>query len=295
MDDLTLIRDFAGDAPPADRATLAAARERLLTEAAHPRRTRRLVPWIGGTAVTTAAAVAAVVSLLPTAPAPTPPGVGAPPVAGAPADADPASVLVLAAAYERTQPDVVPRPDQFLHLHNGAYRAWLSIDGTHDGLIDTGDGHPVPAPGCRDGVAVVHKGNTAIGTEPCEPRPAYDPDMPTTGEAMVAHLNAEVFNDPGNPNSVGKDVLSLFESTYLRPPARAALFEAAATLPGLTLADSPPVDGHPAVAIGWSTDSGHNGQLLFDAASNEYLGFRTGNTEVSRSTQTIVDAVGETP
>jgi len=79
-----------------------------------------------------------------------------------------------------------PRADQFVYLKakepDGTIREdWLSVDGTHDSIVYNN----IPVPGCRDGKQqIVPDGKPIPGvTEPCEPNPAYRPDLPPTRTA----------------------------------------------------------------------------------------------------------------
>ncbi len=203
----------------------------------------------------------------------------------------PGVFLARAAAAAKAAPDVAPRPDQFLYVKDGDYEAWLSMDGTHDGLIDNGE--KMDQPGCRNGVQQL--GNTPPAQ--CTVQPAYLSDAPTTPTAMVAYIGSLAGST--RPNSLGKELMGLAEFNYLRPAAKAALFEAAPLLPGLHLTGSGVLNlGAPAVAINWNFGSSTT-TLLFNPTSYALVGCTTageqGEKAGSAIRQAVVDRVGQRP
>ncbi|MEU5562514.1 CU044_5270 family protein [Micromonospora musae] len=304
MDDLRLVRELTGNTPLPTTDDLAPARGRLLAgmgaeqhggEAAHrpmrrTRRVRRLLLASWATAGV-AAAVAAVLVLAPDR-------IGGQVPA---AHAEAAQVLHGAAAAALRLPDVQPRPDQFIYTKirsgDSTNELWLSVDGTHDGLsrqTPAGGFDNIPLPGCRDGRAAVTKGGriNPRQTEPCTPSPAYLPDLPTDPDAMLDYLNESYRGEPGDSNAMGKDVHHLLSSKYLRPQVRAALFEAAARIPGLAVV--PDVEdgaGRPGIGIAWSHE-GRSGVLVFDEESDTFLGMADTSAMLEIA---VVDEVGQRP
>ncbi|MEV4598338.1 CU044_5270 family protein [Amycolatopsis sp. NPDC049253] len=288
MDELQLVRDRAVDVPLPDLAELGAARARLLAAAANEsRRKTAKRRWQAGAATLgLAAAVTAVVSFAPTGDGPlTPPR----------AAADPARVLHGAAAQALKLPDTPPRPDQFVYVKtqyaNSNREAWISADGKHDGYVKQ-DGRTLTLPGCVDGKYRVEGANNpaANGTEePCVVTPAYRTDLPTTADAMFGYLNKNHSGDAGDANAMGKDVQLLAGEAYLPPRTKAALFEAAAEMPGLQAVDHvTDAAGRPGVGITWP---GHGVTLVFDAKTYAYRG----TTQGAVVGYGIVDHVGQLP
>jgi hypothetical protein len=291
MDDLTLLKDMARTTPLPGEEDLAPARARLLAgitaapAAVAPRRRRGLV--LSGVAVVgLAAAITGVIAL----------GV-LEPVGVAPARADAAEILHLAADAARAQPATPPRADQFVYtetrLGDGSVReAWLSADGTHDGLISQG-GEDIPLPGCRDGRAAVVKGSEPLPgvTEPCEPVPAYRADLPTDAAGMREYL-AGHGGKPGEVNSFGKNIHALFAETYVQPASLAALFDAIAEVDGLEV-DENARDGagRPGVGISWTVD-GRPTTLVFDRQTHAFLGMTGWDSVVGHA---VVDTAGLRP
>ena len=208
----------------------------------------------------------------------------------APPAASAAEVLHQAADAARAQPATAPRPDQFVYARtqssDGAVReAWLSADGTRDGLI-VQRGERTPVPGCRDGKQAVVKGTEAIPNafEPCTPEPAYRTDLPTDAAGMREFLKQ---NSTGQ---IGKDILYYVGETYVSPDSLAALFDVIADFPELTV-DEHAKDGagRPGIGVSWTRD-GHTVTIVFDSATHAFLGFPDAAVEHG-----IADAAGQQP
>ncbi len=290
MDELELIRERAETVGFATADDLAAARARLLA-AARPGRPRRWFRAAGATTIGLAAAITAVVTLAPADRL----GVGA-----GVANADPVKVLTAAAGAVLAEPATAPRPDQFLYVKTAnpgqdPREVWLSVDGTRDGLI--GD---TKVAGCRDGQAPVYGANDPAkeGTfEGCQPSPAYRADLPTTPDAMLAYLETHHSGEKGDTNALGKDVITLANEQALTPGEYAALFAAAAKVPGLAALDHVTDGaGRPGVGITWPVPPGSSPAakpvvLVFDATTHRFLG--TADSAVL--VKTFVDRVGQRP
>jgi hypothetical protein len=290
MDEMQLLRDFAGPAGLPASGDLARRRAELVTATTAPRpvRHRRLV-WGAGTAAGLAAAVAAVVALTPADSVPT-----------VPPAADPARILHLAAAKARALPDVEPRPDQFVYTRTRTAdgrenEMWASVDGTHDGRQIL-FGHEAVVAGCRDGKRVQHESHGRTVTNRCEPRPVTHPDLPTDADAVLAYLRRSTHGEGDTRHDLGSEVVEL-AGDHLRPAARAALYEAVAKVPGLVArADAKDATGRPVLGITWTSTTeygiGNQDEFLFDPVTFAYLGSGTTGAVVS---QGIVDSVRQRP
>ncbi|MEH0983699.1 CU044_5270 family protein [Micromonospora sp. CPCC 205556] len=215
--------------------------------------------------------------------------------------ANAAEILDRAAAAALTRPQVAPRPDQFIYTRSrsgGTEReAWLSVDGTHDGLIrstDPRDPAEYPVPGCRDGRAAAVKGDRVVPkvTVPCKPEPAYRADLPTDADAMLEYLKRNASGGgPTDTNAMAKDVMVLAEG-YVSPATRAALFKAAARIPGIKVVpDVRDAAGRPGVGISWSTRDDAGVVLVFDAEDHTLLG----TADSAQLEVTIADRAGQRP
>ncbi|MFG1738363.1 CU044_5270 family protein [Micromonospora chalcea] len=209
-------------------------------------------------------------------------------------------VLGAAAETAAREPDLLPRGDQYLYMQevgrDGRVNAerWYSIDGTRDGLGFNRESSGMARfgfPGCRDGRYI----SGAEQGEECNPIPAYLPNLPTDAEAMVRYLNeqnAHLNDDPAQnkTNGIAKDMWHLATSRYLRPAQRAALYQAAAKIEGITVVDGA-VDAAGRQGTGVSWRFGNDTVMwIFAPVSYAYLGTGTDTT-----VQAIVDEVGQRP
>jgi len=294
MDEMQLLRDFAGPAGLPARDDLARKRAELLAATASARPRHRRALWGGVTAAGLAAAVAAVVVLTPAEdvvrPGPLSPG----------PEPEPVRILHAAAAKARALPDVTPRPDQFVYsrtrLADGRENeTWASVDGTHDGLAFL-YGHEAEVAGCRNGKSVQKESHGRTVTNRCVPHPAAPADLPTDADAMLAYLHKSTYGEGDTLRDLGNEVVTL-AGGYLRPAARAALYEAVAKVPGLVArTDAKDATGRPVLGITWNSTTeygiGNQDEFLFDPVTFAYLGNGTTGTVVS---QGIVDSVRQRP
>ncbi|MEU4769149.1 CU044_5270 family protein [Actinosynnema sp. NPDC023794] len=309
MDELRVLREMGDETPLPDEAALAPARAALLAGIAERgpvrlRKRRSRYALVGASAIGLAAAVAATITLLP-AGQPAPGGQALTTSASPVVEpvTDPVRLLAFAARAARADPSAPPRPDQFVYTRSEAGEGpareiWLSVDGVHDGLLKHPDGTTSRFPGCVDGQREVFKDPAVVlGWEPCEPRPAYRSDLPTDVDGMLAHLDANAGGEPGSVNSRGKDVLSLVNESLLPPLSRAALYEAAARVPGLAVVpDARDAAGRPGVGITWPVPPGSSPEaepvvIVFDAETYELLG--TNFHAITE--QAVVDQAGQRP
>lgn len=305
MDELQLLKEAGEKTPLVTLAELAPARARLeaaigaasaasvnsvTSRASAPRSRRKRLFWGGAGVVGLAAAITAAIAIAPVE------------EVAPQAVADPVRVLTEAAAAALLMPDVEPRPDQLIYTKtqnpDSVRETWLSVDGEHDGLVKQSQGD-FPLPGCVDGKAQVIKGDQPLPGkfDECQPSPAYLRDLPTDADAMLAYLLKNHSGVKGDVNALGKDVANLADETYLRPAARAALFGAAAKVPGLSVIEGAK-DGIGRLGIGitWPMPPGSSKEakpmiLVFDAKTGMYLGDR-GTAVVTRG---IVDKIGDRP
>ncbi|WP_158852165.1 CU044_5270 family protein [Saccharothrix deserti] len=322
MDELQLVRELGDETPLPDQAALAPARAAFLAGISgrgpvRLRKRRSRYALVGASAIGLAAAVAATITLMPAGQ----PATGGQAVATAPSQPSPSAssaevkpvtdavrLLGYAAETARADPTAPPRPDQFVYTRStfaggpaggaGEREIWLSVDGTRDGLLKNHDSSTTRMAGCKDGQMDVFKDpEVVLGTEPCEPRPAYRSDLPTDVDGMLAYLDANASGEPGSVNARGKDVLGLIRESYLPPLARAALYEAAARVPGLSVVqDARDGAGRPGIGITWPTPPGSSSKatpvvIVFDPTTYELLGTNFD----AIAAQAIVDQPGQRP
>jgi len=208
-------------------------------------------------------------------------------------------VLDTAATAALSHPGASPRPDQFVYSKVGdgghVTQTWLSVDGSRNGLAeDQGANGTTTILGCVNGKREMrlpgYNGKPYTGpakpkapvpldgpvvTVPCTPQPAFLPAMPTTASAMPAYLAKTQGVRLNDLNDLAKVVGGMFQSDYLLPAQRAALYKFLATTPGLTLERNvKDVSGRPGIGVGWSF-MGSRAVLIFDPSTYTLLGLTT--------------------
>lgn len=296
MDEIQLLRRMVAETDLPKPEDLAPVRERLLVAAraenrpvAQKRRRGRRLTFAGVVGI--AAAITAVVVMTPF---------------GGPApSAEAAEVLRRAADVVRGLQETAPRAGQFVYTKtehpDGVREAWQSVDGTGDGMIRNDPSEePAWLMGCRNGKKQLTKGGRPMPGrfEDCTPQPAYRPDMPTDVAAMLVFLNRNGLDDlddsSANDRPVnGDDVAYLLTESYLSPQSRAALFEALALVPDLTLEqDEKDAAGRRGVKISWPDIGDHRGgDLILDAETYTVLG----SEDTAVLARGVVDQVGQRP
>jgi hypothetical protein len=306
MTDLELVERFRDDLPAADPAALSRARARMFHEPAPARRRARWV-WGLAPAGALAAAVAIAVAAGGVAHPRTPPRHDAAPASAKPAKPQPsqpepskpepskpgtpktatdaAGVLRLAAEEVRAEPVIPAKPGQFVYAESIDAsdnvenletkptwvppkeidrKIWQSVDGAQDGLliqtvVRTGKKYHVPL--------------EADGTR------AYLTDLPTDPVAMRAWLYAVGPGTRQPENQTEADFAAwdkmgeTLREKYVAPLAKAAMFEAAATIPGTTMVKGADLAGRKGIAVSRS-DRTVRFDYVFDAKTYEFLGER---------------------
>ena len=282
MDELTMVRDLGRETPEPDAGQLAAGRAALMAEAGRGPRRKRIA--YGGLAIAGLATAVAGVLVLPRTET-VPQGQMLPA----------SQVLELAATAALAQPDVQPRPEQFLYRKavgpdgKPLFEIWKSVDGTRDGKVinyEQGD-DSFTLDGCVGG----SEDNIPEQGGGCVPDPAYLPKLPSDVDGIRAYLQKR--NDQETQdirsNSTAKDIWDLSSNHYLRSAQRAALYRAAAEVPGLKVVrGAKDAAGRTGTGIAWTYAGGPEMIWIFDAKTHQYLG-----TPTETSTSAIVDKVGE--
>lgn len=337
-DDPRLREELTRLLPPPSVPDLAPLRKQALkhrilnaTEARPNRRPRALRFVVPAAVCATAAAFTLVVVTA----EPTPPTAPHGDVAVAAPTAD--QVLTRAALAASGTPRATARPDQFVYIeslvgHAGraadggpatpapAHRrqVWLSADGTRQGLLreagapDTplGVGGPV---GLLDHRGAAPRPGTLGRTEPSitQPTHTFVASLPTDPETLLGLVYAQT-----RPTDSGDDphqraftaIGTLLTETWAPPRVTAALYEAAARIPGTTvLASATDAAGREGVAVA-RTAHGEQTQWIFDRATSAFLGERTVLTRTTTAgpagtllgttavlTRAVADRPGELP
>ncbi|MFD8646195.1 CU044_5270 family protein [Streptomyces zaomyceticus] len=241
-----------------------------------------------------------------------PPGTGRA-SAGQPATPGAVQVLTRAALAAAAAPAPDARPEGFVYVKSLVAHAgrdadggsatlppahqrevWLSADGSRPGLLrepgsaDTPLGAPLPV------YELDHRGATprrsTLGTEPpsvMNPTHAYVAALPTDPEALLRLIRAETRRAGSDPDQRAFTAIgTLLAETWAPPEVTAALYEAAARIPGVTvLPSAKDAAGREGVAVA-RTAHGEQTQWIFDRTTSAFLGERTvltGTTSAGRA------------
>jgi hypothetical protein len=295
MDELKLVRELRADAPAPAPEALERARGRLLTQAAtaagRPRRRARLgwrLAVAGGLSVAVTAGLLVAQHL----------GVGDGPPGPS---AEAAEVLQRAARAAAAEPAPRVRGDQFVYvesttthlsvsvdggtaerwLQRSHRKAWLSVDGSRTGLVRERLLPPRPLPGQALPAQARAEPTGRWQDTPLEPVPDATPDMlpyatelPTEPERMLEYVYANSHGDNPRHQQAWITVGDLLRERLLPPEARAALFEAAARIPGvIVVRDSVDAAGRHGTAVAVVHD-GVRQELIFHPRTYRLLGER---------------------
>jgi hypothetical protein len=289
LEELSRIEPSTTDDVAPARARLTAAIDEELAAPARRRRSRFVLS--GAAVVGLAAAITGVVTLGPLQ------SVGV-----VPAQAEAEAILLEAADVLRALPSTPPRPDQFVYTKTrysdgGVREAWLSADGTHDGLVRQ-YGDEVPLPGCRDGRSQMYRGTELmVGMfDSCVPRPAYDPATPTDPAAMHRYLS----DMPGHEDRTvrfARAIQTVVQERYVTPASLAAIFEVVAETDGLGIVrNATDGAGRQGIGVTW-VDDGPMATLVFDERTHTFLGMVDADRPVTEAVveQAVVDTAGQRP
>ncbi|GGS47279.1 hypothetical protein GCM10010156_02530 [Planobispora rosea] len=170
------------------------------------------------------------------------------------------------------------------HLYRTKRVIWQSADGTRDGVLriehlepEAYPGWPIPERARRQAGQV-----EMLPLPVCEPLPdhlrrdyAALKRLPSDAEAMRAHLYKGDPGDGSPDEAAWERVGEMVRETYLPAAQRAALFRAAATIPGVGMVnDAEDAAGRTGIAVGRIGRDGVRADLVFDPESYELLGER---------------------
>ena len=188
-------------------------------------------------------------------------------------------------------PDLKPRPGQYLYftsksqqVRNGAQaistsrKAWLSVDGKRPGLLDqTENGNRMYVWLCDSSAKKGPEGDPKVnlGKPPtnCQAQqPAYDPTIPTDANAAKTWLYRHSVG--GNPPDVQAFITvgDTIRERYLGSRPLAALFKAAAQIPGVKVYPHvTDLAGRTGIGVG-QTYGGVRQELIFDPKTYKLIG-----------------------
>ncbi|WP_329245455.1 CU044_5270 family protein [Actinoallomurus sp. NBC_01490] len=321
MDEMSQLSLLRAEVPEPDLPDLRAEEERLMAAiagSAPARRTsrrtgRRVFVRIGVAGGLSAAAVAAVVAVsVDSAPRPSPPGPVPTSAAPAPLPKSVAPVAVVqtldhAAEAALHQPELHPRPGQFLvfrsqsmeqvesnsrhgyarYLSNTRRTIWLPVSGDATGGVDEGQVLP---PKAYPGWPIPPEARTGQGSYGPDRLVDYDGTadylrtdythlsrLPTDTAGMRQHLYYRAAEGVAGDRDAWQRVGSMLTNAYMPTAQRAALFRAAATIPGVkAVASAKDAVGREGVAVAMTDPGlGTRQEYIFDRNTYLYLGART--------------------
>ncbi|MFI6922202.1 CU044_5270 family protein [Nonomuraea spiralis] len=301
MDELAQINDFRSEVPV--QGDLRAEAERLMAAMSAPARTDARRPGFHRLGVRAAlagglaAAVGVAVFVVQNQPAPTPP----PPMIRTVAAVE---VLTRAAEHAGSRPELHPRPGQFLvyesqsmdtsggsdgiWLSRSKRTIWLPVEGSAvGGVLQEEVLAPLPYPGHTLPPAARKEAPTGRPGRPDRAADfddraeflrndyAYVSKLPTDTEGMRRHLYTQVPDDRLRNYEAWNRVGGLLDESYLPAAQRAALFRAAATIPGVvTVREAQDAAGREGIAAAMVSPMGVREEYIFDRKTYDYLGRR---------------------
>lgn len=311
MDEMTQLNLLRAEIPEQDPSDLRAEERRLMAAiagnagSAAPRRTRRRVfVRLGVAGGLAAAAVAAGVAVSVGS------GPGSPqsPVV-LPSAVAPAAVMQTlghAADAALRQPELHPRPGQFLvfrsqereevdsssdqgstrYLSNVRRTVWRPVAGPDTKGVLEEEGLP---PTAFPGTPIPPEARKEQGKRGPERLADYDgradylrndyayvSRLPTDTAGMRQHLYIGLKNDENSIVQAWQRVGGLLAEAYMPAAQRAALFRAAATIPGAeAVASAKDAAGREGVAVALTDGEGSRQEYIFDRHTHVYLGART--------------------
>jgi hypothetical protein len=196
-------------------------------------------------------------------------------------------VLNRASEVAAAQPDLNPKPGQYLYFKSQSRQGggateireiWMSVDGRHATLLaDRTAGQPRTYRWiCADRHGADRGGQADLAHQPknCHDQPAYDPSLPKDAGAAKAWLYKN--RDGSNPPDVQAFITvgDTIRERYIGSRSLAALFKAAAQIPGVQVyRDVRDSAGRTGIAVGqtWKHD---RHELIFDPKTFRLIGER---------------------
>ncbi|MET9678309.1 CU044_5270 family protein [Streptomyces sp. NPDC006482] len=228
--------------------------------------------------------------------------------AAQPSAADAGRVLSRAALAAAASPAPDARPQDFVYVRSlvayagrgaggGAAtlpparqrEVWLSADGSRPGLLREGGAADTVLSPRLPVYELDHRGAgprpSALEAAPpsvTNPTHAYVATLPTDPEALLRLIREETRGEGSDADQRAfRAIGTLLAETWAPPKVTAALYEAAARIPGVAvLPSAKDAAGREGVAVARTAD-GEQTQWIFDRATSAFLGERTVLTETT--------------
>ena len=181
------------------------------------------------------------------------------------------------------KPQVALGQDEYVYIRSKV--AWLvfadDVDspqqaGADAQVLDEVHSREVWVPASRGSKGLARERGETFGLSGAPPNSRYA-DLPTDPAALLKKVYADTKGQGNSPDGAAFDFLgeALMES-LLPPPVAAAIYRAAAMIPGVVLvADSVDAAGRHGVAVARTDEAGERREWIFNATTFEYLGERS--------------------
>jgi hypothetical protein len=203
-------------------------------------------------------------------------------VAGDPAGVAP--LLERLAVVAGKQPRVNLAKNEYVYIRSEV--AWLVFPGdigagprqagVDEQVLDEVHSREVWIPAARGGEGLAREHGRTFGLSGGPPNSRYA-DLPTDPAALLKKIYADTQGQGNSPDGAAFGFLGeALSESLLPPPVAAAIYRAAANIPGVVLVpDSVDAAGRHGVAVARTDEIGQRREWIFDPATFEYLGERS--------------------
>ena len=185
-------------------------------------------------------------------------------------------LLERAAAAAGREPTALIGQGEYVYVKSRV--AWLHLpdDDVKRAFLDQVHDREVWLPASYGSEGLIRERGETIGLSGATPNSRYA-DLPTDPAELLQRVYADTRGQDSGPDVAAFAFLgNALRESLLPPTVTAALYRAAARIPGVVLvADSVDAEGRHGVAVGRTDDRGERLEWIFDATTFEYLGERS--------------------
>ena len=188
------------------------------------------------------------------------------------------------AAVAGREPPVPLGADQYVYIRSRV--AWLVFSedrpsgpqeaGQNAQVLDEVHNREIWLPATRGSEGIIRERGETFGLSGAEPNSTYA-ELPTDPAELLRQVYARTRGQDSGPDTAAFGFLGdVLRESLLPPPVAAAVYRAAARIPGVVLvADSVDAQGRHGVAVARTREDGERQEWIFDPATFEYLGERS--------------------
>jgi hypothetical protein len=185
-------------------------------------------------------------------------------------------LLERAAAAAGREPVAPVGKGEFVYVKSRV--AWLHLpdEEVDRAVLDQVHDREVWLPASYGSEGLIRERGETFGLSGATPNSRYA-DLPTDPAALLQRVYVDTRGQDSGPDVAAFAFLGdVLRESLLPPQVTAALYRAAAQIPGVVLvADSVDAEGRHGVAVGRTDDRGERLEWIFDATTLEYLGERS--------------------